>query len=333
MKQAVVCGLETAFQKYSDQIAPFFGTLLDKTNKLEERHMSKIQKAIVVIIPDNEVIEKPINLSGRMDEDSFTHVFVLAGENSSVSLFEIKQSNLECNSHAVEIFAMENSFVNFSSIQNHSQKADHFCFSRSKLEKNAQVNWFTADFGSKLSKSSVVSFLDGSGSKTKIIGLFLGEKSQVFDLQSSAVHSSPGTQSLLLAKGVLDGQSKAACHGLIKTNENVQGAVGNQKIDSLLLSKDAESNPVPVLEIVGSDIKCGHSATTGRMNEEALFYLMSRGVDEKTARAMAIRGFFEQLLSRIGIPEVESACRKILRSRLKIDMEEQVMVVKQGGLL
>ena len=175
--------------------------------------------------------------------------------------------------------------------------------------------------------------MDGKNSKTKTISLFLGSGDQLFNLQSSAIHSSPKTECLLLAKGALDDQSKAVFRGLIKTTENVFGAIGNQKIDSLLLSKNAESDPIPALEIIGNDVKCNHSASTGRLNKESLFYLTSRGIDEETARAMAIRGFFEQLLSQITIPEAESACRDILSSRLKIDMREQIMMAEGGGVL
>lgn len=339
----IICDWKTALQKYPEKVS-FFGSFLDVKDKFESFHLSLVENIRLVLIPDCAFVSYPIILSPFSSDGKnvFTHTLVWVGKNASCTIVEEmhadnfsphsnshSHSPAGYHSHGVEIMASENSVVHFLAVQNVSKKTNYFSFKRARAEENARVDWFSADFGSSFCKSDVVSFLAGKKSCAVCRSVFFGNEKQVFDLNSKCIHFSPFTESLLLAKGCLDGNAKAVFHGLIKSAEYVPGAIGNQRIDCLLLSKDAEADPIPSLEIEGNDMRCSHASATGRINSGHLFYLMSRGLDEQSARLVLIRGFFDSLLLNVPNEYVEGVCRRIISERLKMDFLGEVALLAQ----
>ena len=143
--------------------------------------------------------------------------------------------------------------------------------------------------------------IKASGVNLNILGLFIGKKSDHFELKTNQYHISPGSTSNLLIKGVFDDRSKFIYQGLIKIEKTGQKSHAYQKNKNLILSEKAYVDSRPFLEILANDVFCTHGSTTGKINEESLFYLKSRGLNQKTAEQLYISGFIQEIIDKIKV--------------------------------
>ncbi len=143
-----------------------------------------------------------------------------------------------------------------------------------------------------------------SGVNLDILGLFVGKKSDNFELKTNQYHISPGSTSNLLIKGVFDDRSKFIYQGLIKIEKSGQKSHAYQKNKNLILSEKVFIDSRPFLEILANDVFCTHGSTTGKINEESLFYLKSRGLNQKIAEQLYISGFIQEILDKIKPHEI-----------------------------
>jgi len=141
--------------------------------------------------------------------------------------------------------------------------------------------------------------IKSSGVNLDILGLFVGKKSDNFKLKTNQYHIAPGSTSNLLIKGVFDDQSKFIYQGLIKIEKSGQKSHAYQKNKNLILSEKVFIDSRPFLEILANDVFCTHGSTTGKINEESLFYLKSRGLDQKIAEQLYVSGFIQEIFDRI----------------------------------
>ena len=141
--------------------------------------------------------------------------------------------------------------------------------------------------------------IKSSGVNLDIFGLFVGKKSDNFELKTNQYHISPGSTSNLLIKGVFDDQSKFIYQGLIKIEKSGQKSHAYQKNKNLILSEKVYIDSRPFLEILANDVFCTHGSTTGKINEESLFYLKSRGLDQKIAEQLYVSGFIQEIIDKI----------------------------------
>ncbi|MEK7109983.1 MAG: SufD family Fe-S cluster assembly protein [Patescibacteria group bacterium] len=141
--------------------------------------------------------------------------------------------------------------------------------------------------------------IKSSGVNLDILGLFIGKKSDNFELKTKQYHISPGSTSNLLIKGVFDDQSKFIYQGLIKIEKSGQKSHAYQKNKNLILSEKVFIDSRPFLEILANDVFCTHGSTTGKINEESLFYLKSRGLDQKIAEQLYVSGFIQEIFDKI----------------------------------
>jgi len=143
--------------------------------------------------------------------------------------------------------------------------------------------------------------IKASGVNLDILGLFVGKKSDQFELKTNQYHIAPNSISNLLIKGVFDDQSKFVYQGLIKIEKSGQKSHAYQKNKNLILSEKVYVDSRPFLEILANDVFCTHGSTTGKINEESLFYLKSRGLDQKTAEKLYVSGFIQEIIDKIKV--------------------------------
>ena len=141
--------------------------------------------------------------------------------------------------------------------------------------------------------------IKASGVNLDILGLFVGKKSDNFELKNNQDHIAPGSTSNLLIKGVFDEHSKFIYQGLIKIEKSGQKSHAYQKNKNLILSPDVYVDSRPFLEILANDVFCTHGSTTGKINEESLFYLKSRGLNQKIAEKLYVSGFIQEIIDKI----------------------------------
>lgn len=141
--------------------------------------------------------------------------------------------------------------------------------------------------------------IKASGVNLNILGLFVGKKSDHFELKTNQYHIAPGSISNLLIKGVFDDRSKFIYQGLIKIEKSGQKSYAYQKNKNLILSEKVHVDSRPFLEILANDVFCTHGSTTGKINEESLFYLKSRGLNQELAEQLYISGFIQEIVDKI----------------------------------
>lgn len=154
-------------------------------------------------------------------------------------------------------------------------------------------------------RSQTVGQLIGKGASLENHALFFGTNTNVLDFSTEIQHMAPHTTSELCIKGVLDGHAQALIHALTKIFSHVYACRARQKQDTLLLSNSCEVSPMPSFEILNDDVQCSHSASTGHIDDEKLFYLMSRGLSKSQATQEIARGFLKSIISKINIPSLE----------------------------
>jgi Fe-S cluster assembly protein SufD len=179
-----------------------------------------------------------------------------------------------------------------------------------RLSADARLTQSLATLGGSLVRNEIEAVLDGSGIQLGLNGLYLGRERQHIDNAIKVDHARPGSASDQFYKGVLDGRAHAAFAGRIVVQRDAQKTNAYQTNRNLLLSGDAEVDTKPELEIFADDVKCSHGATTGELDERALFYLRSRGLDRETARGLLTYAFADEVLERFHHPAVAAQARR-----------------------
>lgn len=267
---------------------------------------------------------EPFRINMKLMDSSIGHMFLFAEPDSSLFLLVNQSSQLpesagKCYYHGcnIYIYAGENSRIKLCIIQNHSPKMYHFRFQTAHLQKNSSVEMVEINTGGNVAVSEFSALLQGESSSISIFSIFSGSSVQQFDLRSAAVHIEKNTVSNMLTRGILNDSSQAIYRGLIRMGEKGRGSIGNQRADSLLLSTSANADARPVLEIMNNDVKCSHGVSIGKIDNEKLFYMMSRGISKEDATRTFIQGFLEPILIRI--PEKEREYMSgILSDKLKV---------------
>ncbi|MFC1649055.1 SufD family Fe-S cluster assembly protein, partial [Nanoarchaeota archaeon] len=218
-------------------------------------------------------------------------------------------------SHVVEAYLEQGAKVTYESMQSLND-AWNFETRRARVGKDAKIDWFTATIGSKFSKVEVSSSLDRQGASTNNCGLFLGKDSQKFDIYNSVIHKAPNTYSDMNNRGIVMDKSKSIYRGLIRIDENSSNCNGYQTQDTLILSDEAEADAVPNLEIYNNDVKCSHGATIGQIDDEKLFYLMSRGLSRQEAIHEIVQGFLGDMADKVKSDVLKARMQQELARRL-----------------
>jgi Fe-S cluster assembly protein SufD len=183
--------------------------------------------------------------------------------------------------------------------------------------RQANLDWIIGVMGSQLTKDYLEIELDGLGANARMSGFFFADKDQLFDLDTQQNHNGPVSVSDLLFKGAAKDTARTVWQGMIKALPKMQKIDGYQACRNLVLSEDARMDGIPGLEIEADDVKCSHAATFGTLEEQPVFYLMSRGIPRAEAQLMVIDGFFDELLQRIPFERV--------RERLQAAMEAKIV--------
>jgi len=251
-----------------------------------------------IIIPRNEKKELNIFIN---DDDNFS---IILNENSELNLLLNFNSNKDCKNN-FNIHLKENSKLNLINFQKLHENIINFNERNAKLEKNSNFNLFDLNFGSKLITSNVNVNLDGENSRFEHFGVFAVNNDQKFDFNINSFHNAPNTYSNMLTKGSLNDKSIVNYNGLIKINKNAHNSNGYQKNDTILLNENSQSNSIPKLEIDNNEVRCTHGSSTSYLDENMLFYLMSRGLNEKEAKITLVKGFLNEIINKVNFGELD----------------------------
>ncbi len=321
-KEMIVLDFYDAIKKYPLILKKMFSTFEEEITKFDAFHIANWKKTTIVILPENIVFTEPLYLENVFKNSNVQTLLVIAEPNSSATIIDETSNNgnkeIKLNSKVVEIFADNNSKINFLSLQNCDSTTHTFSVKRAIAQNNAKINWLDCNMGSSICVSETTTFLKGNCASTNNFNIFFGKNEQKFDIYSKSIHEGKNTVSEMLTRGVLDDSAKAIYRGVLKITPTANGSSGYQKEDVTLLSPKAEADSIPELRINNNDItKCTHGASIGKVDAEKLFYLMSRGFPKKESVKKLIEGFFASILKNAGNDRFSTELQKLIEIKLE----------------
>ncbi len=216
-----------------------------------------------------------------------------------------------------EISLGEGARLDHIKVQNESASAFHAGTIQARQERDSELHSFSYAAGAELSRTNIYTLLDGEGSSCTLNGMYMVSGLQHVDHQTRIEHAQPNTTSREIYKGILDGHSHGVFNGKVYVRPEAQKTDGKQTNNNLLLSDHARVDTKPQLEIFADDVKCTHGATVGRLDEVALFYMKSRGLDAEQARTLLTYAFAAEVLEEIPIEPVRDALEAAVFARVR----------------
>ena len=207
--------------------------------------------------------------------------------------------------------------MRFVNLQNWGDKVWHFAHQKALVDKDASLQWTTAAIGSRLAKVNQTVALTGEGANCQVNGVMFTEGKQHLAYHTLQHHEAAHCRSDFLYKSALQDNSRTVWRGMIKVDKDAQKTDGYQRNDNLLLSANARADSIPGLEIEADDVRCTHGSTSGRVNDELVFYAQNRGFTRREAVRMIVTGFFQQVFDRITIESVRDALGLAIARRVR----------------
>ena len=280
-------------------------------------------------VNSNCIIEKPIYiLYLTKTEDLHLQIhprnLIVAAKNSHFTVIEHFSSTDDSTyfTNAItEIVSDENSVIDHIKLQEESRNSFHI--SRLEVEQKRSSN-FTShliSIGSKISRNNLNSTFKDEGGEAMMNGLFLIEEDQLFDVHSMIDHAKPHCESHEHFKGILDNSSRGVFNGKIMVRKDAQKTNAFQENNNILLSDEALINTKPQLEIFADDVKCSHGATIGQLDENAKFYLKSRGIGEEASKVILLHAFASDVINHIKVDAVKKYTEEIITKRINKRMK------------
>lgn len=244
--------------------------------------------APIKIITKEEVKDLDVyNFSVEDDESYVAHGIIV--HNCTAPSY----STDSLHAAVVEVIAMEGAHVRYTTLQNWSNNVYNLVTKRAFAHKNAIVEWLDANIGSKITMKFPSVYLLGENAKADMMSIAFAGKGQLQDTGAKAVHLAPNTTSSIVSKSISKDGGNTTYRGLVRVNKGCKNVKSNVRCDALLMDDKSVSNTVPYMEIEEKKVSIGHEASVGKIGEEQLFYLMSRGLSEQEATALIVRGFFD----------------------------------------
>jgi len=299
-----------------------FGSVVDpQQNRLNALSTALFTTGTVIYVPQN-VDAEDVKIRTSMNSRSlFNYTLVVTEKNSSVTILERQDTGEEVDgeryySGIVEVDAGENSYVQYGSLQDFDQQTYNYTNKRGDAGTYSTVNWIEGNLGSRLTKTSVSTELNGDSSETKIVGAFFGHDDQHFDLDAKVWHRAEHTTADLVTRGVIDDHARSVYEGVQDVGPDAWDTSSYQRENTLMLSDESEADASPKLIINNHDTEASHSATVGQVDAETLFYMQGRGLSEQAATDMLVSGFFVPVLDEVEVDELREDLEARIAERL-----------------
>jgi Fe-S cluster assembly protein SufD len=278
-----------------------------------------------VEIASGAIIESPLYLvyfsAGGAANQTVSHprTMIIAGDNSQATIVEqyvALDSGRYFTNALSEVVAGNGAVVSHTKLQQESSAAFHIGSLHARQGRDSSFNSHSIAIGGSLVRNDVSVVLDGEGAECELNGLYIENEAQHVDNHTLIDHARPHGSSRENYKGILDGRSTGVFNGSIVVRKDAQKTDARQSNKNLLLSRDAEINTKPQLEILADDVKCSHGATIGHIDQEAIFYMRSRGIDESTARSLMMYAFCNEIIERVKSAEIRELVGRAVFARI-----------------
>lgn len=290
-----------------------------------ENRFSALIKALysgghVLLVDKGVVVNEPVHLVTLVDTSYVSRNIIVVGEGAEVDVVEEIYSTQQprkdtFHSYSDEILLRENSSLRIATIQAADHSTKLFNVRKTVSNRDATLNWATTYLGGSLHLGRVEHKLSDENAAVKDIHISLLADTQILDLTTDLLHQAPKTNGSILVKLALKDSSKAVAKGIIRIPSEGKQSNAYLAQHAIMLDPNASGITIPSLEILNNDVKATHSSSISQLDEEQLFYLMSKGLSWEEARRMITLGFFEHALVKVSMPSVREGVRRMLEDK------------------
>ncbi len=299
--------MENAVKEYEDIVKEHFMKLITPNDhKFAALHGAVWSGGSFVYVPAGIDVDIPLQSYFRLNAPGagqFEHTLIILEEGADAHFIEgcsaPKYSVNNLHAGAVELFVGKKAKLRYSTIENWSRNMYNLNTKRAKVEEDGVIEWVSGSFGSRVSMLYPMSILNGERARAEFTGITFAAEGQYLDTGAQVIHAAPHTTSTVNARSIAKDGGQAYYRGLLKAAKNAHHSKASVSCESLMLDNDSISDTLPIMKLQTDDIDIGHEAKVGRISEEAIFYLMSRGISEEEAKAMIVRGFVEPIANEL----------------------------------
>jgi Fe-S cluster assembly protein SufD len=320
----IFTSLEAAAREHPELVQKHFGTAITP----DEGKFAALNSAFwtggaFLYVPKDVRVEVPFRVYRWISEGGTAvggRVLVVAEQGSQVAIVEELGSDdlgkTALSVGAAEIFADEGAVVIYTQVQRYGRGVAHLSTDRLVAGRDAKITTLYTAFGADLGRIDVQCQMRAPGSHVDMLGLYIADGTQHFDHQTLQDHLAPHASSNLLFKGALNDTGRSVFRGLIRVHPRAQRTDAYQTNRNLILSDGARADSLPNLEIQADDVRCSHAATVGQLDEEEVFYLLSRGIRKPEAIRLVVFGFFGEVLEQLPLEGVRQELLRVVERKL-----------------
>ena len=295
--------IETAIVKYGDMLKEYFMTLITvDDHKFAALHGAVWSGGSFIYVPKGVKVKMPLQSYFRLnapEAGQFEHTLIIVDEGADLHFIEgcsaPKYQKNALHAGAVELFVRKGARLRYSTIENWSRNMYNLNTKRALVEEDGVIEWVSGSFGSRVSMLYPMSILKGDRSRCEFTGVTFAAAGQYLDTGCKIIHQGKQTSSTVHSKSISKNGGTAFYRGLLKVLPEATGTRSTVECESLMLDNESASDTIPIIDINNDSVDIGHEAKIGRISDEAIFYLMSRGISEDEAKAMIVRGFVEPI--------------------------------------
>ncbi|WP_297333531.1 Fe-S cluster assembly protein SufD [Flavobacterium sp.] len=325
-----VCLMSSAMTKpkYKAVIDEYFNKAANNADSLTSLNTAFSYEGAYINIPKNKVADKPVEIVYLSTGNEAALMvqprnLIIVGRNAQVQIIERHQSlnsNPVLTNSVTEIFVDERAIADYYKIQNDVLTANLIDNTYISQKKDSIASVHTFSFGGNITRNNLNFYHEGEHVESTLKGItIIGEK-QLVDHYTLVNHAQPNCVSHQNYKGIFDGNATGVFNGKIFVEKEAQKTDAFQQNNNILLSEKATINAKPQLEIFADDVKCSHGCTIGQLDESAMFYMQSRGIPKKEAKALLMYAFSNEVIESIKIPELKNRITKLIASKLGVNM-------------
>ncbi len=298
---------DTGLQEHPELFKEHFATVVPP----EDNYFAAVNSAVwsggsFVYIPAGVEVEAPMQayfLINAQSMGQFERTLIIAEEGSKVHYIEgctaPTYNSDSFHSGVIEIIVKEGAQARYSTIQNWSRNVYNLVTQRSLVHKDANMGWLDGNLGSKVTMKYPSTYLIGEGARGEVLSIAFATNGQHQDAGAKVIHAAPHTSSQIVSKSISKGTGRSSYRGLVQIHEGALHARANVECDALLLDDTSKTDTYPYIEINEKTANVGHEATVSKLNDEQIFYLMSRGLPEAEAASLIVRGFLDPVAKEL----------------------------------
>jgi Fe-S cluster assembly protein SufB len=298
---------DQALQEYADLVREYFGTVIPpEDNKFAALNTAVWSGGSFIYVPPGVTVDVPLQAYFRINSENmgqFERTLIIVDEGAQVHYVEgctaPTYSSESLHSAVVEIICKPRSRVRYTTIQNWADNVYNLVTKRAVAYEDATMEWVDGNLGSKLTMKYPSVYLMGKGAHGEILSIAFAGHGQHQDAGGKVVHAAPHTSSIITSKSISKDGGRSSYRGLVKVADGAKGVRSKVVCDALILDKESRSDTYPVMEVDEADVSIAHEASVSRIQDEQLFYLMSRGLSETEASTMIVNGFIEPLVKEL----------------------------------